>query len=119
MQYQVTKVSHDWSNLACKHEALTPGEAIRGATGGICVNEVLLSNLVPELQTQEEFLSVTSAGERGQRLSQSHQAVAVSPPGYSGLTSNPGDLCMNARSRSTLCDPLHCSPPGSSVYGIL
>ena len=31
-------------------------------------------------------------------------------------------MCMHARSLQsclTLCDPLDCSPPGSSVYGIL
>ena len=27
-------------------------------------------------------------------------------------------VCMHARSYLTLCDPLDCSPPGSSVHGI-
>ena len=26
--------------------------------------------------------------------------------------------CLVAKSRLTLCDPMDCSPPGSSVYGI-
>ena len=26
-------------------------------------------------------------------------------------------LCLVAQSRSTLCDPMDCSPPGSSVHG--
>ena len=28
-------------------------------------------------------------------------------------------LCLAAQSRPTLCDPMDCSPPGSSVHGIL
>ena len=28
-------------------------------------------------------------------------------------------MFMNAQSCTTLCDPMDCSPPGSSVYGIL
>ena len=28
-------------------------------------------------------------------------------------------LCMHAQSCPTLCDPMDCSPPGSSVHGIL
>ena len=31
----------------------------------------------------------------------------------------PGHCCSVAQSWLTLCDPLDCSPPGSSVYGIL
>ena len=27
--------------------------------------------------------------------------------------------CSNAKYGSTLCDPMDCSPPGSSVHGIL
>ena len=27
-------------------------------------------------------------------------------------------LCMLSQSRQTLCDPLDCSPPGSSIHGI-
>ena len=27
-------------------------------------------------------------------------------------------MCTHARSRPTLCDPMDCSPPGSSVHGI-
>ena len=27
-------------------------------------------------------------------------------------------LCLLAQSRPTLCDPMDCSPPGSSVHGI-
>ena len=28
-------------------------------------------------------------------------------------------LCLIAQSSPTLCDPMHCSPPGFSVHGIL
>ena len=28
-------------------------------------------------------------------------------------------VCMSAQSSLTLCDPMDCSPPGSSVHGIL
>ena len=28
-------------------------------------------------------------------------------------------LCLVAQSCQTLCDPMDCSPPGSSVHGIL
>ena len=28
-------------------------------------------------------------------------------------------MCVRARSRLTLCDPMDCSPPDSSVHGIL
>ena len=28
-------------------------------------------------------------------------------------------LCLVAQSYPTLCDPIDCSPPGSSVHGIL
>ena len=28
-------------------------------------------------------------------------------------------MVVRAQSRLTLCDPVHCSPPGSSVHGIL
>ena len=28
-------------------------------------------------------------------------------------------MCTHAQSCTTLCDPMDCSPPGSSVYGIL
>ena len=28
-------------------------------------------------------------------------------------------VCVSAHSRPTLCDPVDCSPPGSSVHGIL
>ena len=28
-------------------------------------------------------------------------------------------LCLVAQSCSTVCDPMDCSPPGSSVHGIL
>ena len=28
-------------------------------------------------------------------------------------------MCVSAQSCPTLCDPMDCSPPGSSVYGIL
>ena len=27
-------------------------------------------------------------------------------------------ICLVAQSRPTLCDPMNCSPPGSSVHGI-
>ena len=27
-------------------------------------------------------------------------------------------VCLHAQSRLTLCDPMDCSPPGSSVHGI-
>ena len=32
---------------------------------------------------------------------------------------NPGLLCLVTQSSLTLCDPMDCSPPGSSVHGIL
>ena len=28
------------------------------------------------------------------------------------------DACVHAQLRPTLCDPMDCSPPGSSVHGI-
>ena len=28
-------------------------------------------------------------------------------------------VCLAAQSSPTLCDPMDCSPPGSSVHGIL
>ena len=28
-------------------------------------------------------------------------------------------VCMHAQAYHTLCDPMYCSPPGSSVHGIL
>ena len=35
------------------------------------------------------------------------------------INSNSAVLCLVAQSYSTLCDPMDCSPPGSSVHGIL
>ena len=35
------------------------------------------------------------------------------------LTSEESKACLVAQSSLTLCDPMDCSPPGSSVHGIL
>ena len=35
------------------------------------------------------------------------------------INSNSAVLCLVAQSYSTLCDPMDCSPPGSSVHAIL
>ena len=38
------------------------------------------------------------------------------------ISPSAGRLCVHAKSLQlclTLCDPMDCSPPGSSVYGIL
>ena len=44
------------------------------------------------------------------------------PPPHCILSGDTGDLCSVvcvAQSCPTLCDPVDCSPPGSSVHGIL
>ena len=66
--------------------------------------------------SKRSFYLLLLVGKKAKDCSQSHQAIAVSPLGLSGLTGNPGDLCMHAWSCSTLCDPMHwhglpCSPP--------
>ena len=38
---------------------------------------------------------------------------------YINYASYIGNGCLVAKSSLTLCDPVDCSPPGSSVYGIL
>ena len=39
--------------------------------------------------------------------------------GQNGCDNTPVLLCLLAQSCLTLCDPMNCSPPGSSVHGIL
>ena len=38
---------------------------------------------------------------------------------YPSLDSRYGSCCLLSKSRPTLCDPMDCSPSGSSVLGIL
>ena len=44
---------------------------------------------------------------------QSHRKVQPTHPTCSAVLSHNSQLCL------TLCDPMDCSPPGSSVHGIL
>ena len=46
-------------------------------------------------------------------------ACASSSPVFHMMYSACAVLCLVAQSRPTLCDPMDCSPPGSSVHGIL
>ena len=39
------------------------------------------------------------------------------PLASSGKPNNPTCVCLPAQSCLTLCDPMDCSPPGSSVHG--
>ena len=45
----------------------------------------------------------------------------ILPEAPGGMCEHPSLTCVRsvARSRPTLCDPIDCSPPGSSVLGIL
>ena len=51
---------------------------------------------------------------------QQQQQQLISRESYGSITNNLGDYCCSvAQLCPTLCDPMNCSLPGSSVHGIL
>ena len=50
---------------------------------------------------------------------QSQNSYSTDFEDYDLLTTNTTCACSVAQSCLTLCDPVNCSPPGSSVHGIL
>ena len=45
--------------------------------------------------------------------------IKINPCAYSPIIKTGLTACVLTQSCTTLCDPLDCSPPGSSVHGIL
>ena len=64
-------------------------------------------SLAPPRLGQDDSLSPGCPG---------HCTMFSSVPGFSPLDTS---VCLVAQSRPTLCDPMDCSPPGSSVHWIL
>ena len=97
------RVRHDWSNLAA-------------AAADTCIY-VSLNHFVVQLKLTQNCETNT------------HYVSAHVCTGAQSLRSwlfvtpwTVADVCMGAqslRSCLTLCDPMNCSPPGSSVHGIL
>ena len=80
--------------------------------------DVTLTQLCYSSQIIQHFWSMLSWSHCSDRWSQAHQIFASShqpqPPSRA--------VCVQAQSLQsclTLCDPMDCSPPGSSVHGIL
>ena len=128
----------DWAP-SWNHQAGGPGRASRVALGGAGCGISLLTGIIRLLNPHLHLNFMPPNGHWGSQLWLSREPQDVQICEGAQVTQKPGGLpsmgshrvghewsdsaaaaaALGAQSCLTLCDPVDCSPPGSSVHGIL
>ena len=100
-----------WGPVCGRHGAFLP-EAEQ-APGSAWLRWALMAEVGPGLRAPDGVRAVVSG-----RLCACPRGRPLLLPSRGGCPPCPVYVCDSARSCPTLCDPVDCSPPGSSVCGV-